>query len=58
VLLDHHVEELLAALDELVWRYGWCLAKRQTTVAGYTQLRSDCARADDPAAATVQGTSA
>lgn len=41
VLLDHHVEELLAALDELVRRYGWCLAKRQNTAAGYTQLRSD-----------------
>lgn len=47
VLLDHHVEELLAALDELVRRYGWCLAKRQTTAAGYTQLRSDV-RAEPP----------
>jgi hypothetical protein len=47
VLLDHDVEELLAALNELGRRYGWCLAKRQTTAAGYTQLRSDV-RAEPP----------
>jgi hypothetical protein len=47
VLLDHHVEELLAALNELGRRYGWCSAKRQTAPAGYTQLRSDV-RAEPP----------
>ena len=47
VLLDHHVEELLAALNELGRRDGWCSAKRQTTAAGYTRLRSDV-RAEPP----------
>jgi hypothetical protein len=41
VLLDHHVEELLAALNELGRPYGWCSANRQTAPMDYTQLGSD-----------------